>query len=86
MSISNHRAASGSINAARESHRLGRTSRGQGRPPRGYDLKLPIADSVTVATAHIHHATLYTMDEHFKDTIGVECFPLKMSRSVLLPV
>ena len=34
--------------------------------------KLPLADSVILATAHTHQATLWTQDEHFKDLPGVE--------------
>jgi predicted nucleic acid-binding protein len=36
------------------------------------DHKLPLADSVILATAHIQAATLWTQDEHFKDLPGVE--------------
>jgi predicted nucleic acid-binding protein len=31
------------------------------------DLKLPMADSLILATARAHQATLWTQDEHFKD-------------------
>lgn len=34
--------------------------------------KLPMADSLILATAHLHHATLWTQDEHFKGLEGVE--------------
>ena len=34
--------------------------------------KLPLADSVILATARAHQATLWTQDEHFKDLLGVE--------------
>lgn len=34
--------------------------------------KLPMADSVILATAQAHRATLWTMDEHFKGLPGVE--------------
>jgi predicted nucleic acid-binding protein len=38
----------------------------------GYDRKLPLADSVILATAHLCNAVLYTQDEHFKDMPGVK--------------
>ena len=38
----------------------------------GYDLKLPLADSVILATARICRATLYTQDEHFRDIPDVK--------------
>jgi predicted nucleic acid-binding protein len=34
--------------------------------------KLPLADSVILATARLHQATLWTQDEHFKGLPGVE--------------
>jgi predicted nucleic acid-binding protein len=37
--------------------------------------KLPMADSVILATAQAHRATLWTMDEHFKGLPGVEYIP-----------
>jgi len=36
------------------------------------DLKLPMADSLILATARANNATLWTQDEHFKDLDGVE--------------
>ena len=36
------------------------------------DLKLPMADSIILATARAHNATLWTQDEHFKDLDGVK--------------
>ncbi len=36
------------------------------------DHKLPLADSVILATAYAHEATLWTQDEHFKGLICVE--------------
>lgn len=36
------------------------------------DLKLPMADSLILATARAHDATLWTQDEHFKDLDGVK--------------
>jgi len=35
------------------------------------DLGLPMADSIILATAIVHEATLWTQDEHFKDIPGV---------------
>jgi toxin FitB len=37
-----------------------------------YTLKLPMADSIILATARAHDATLWTQDEHFKDIEGVK--------------
>lgn len=34
-------------------------------------LKLAMADSIILATARLHNATLWTQDEHFKDLEGV---------------
>jgi len=34
--------------------------------------KLPMADSIILATAQAHQATLWTQDEHFKDLPGVK--------------
>ena len=34
--------------------------------------KLPLADSVILATAYAHNATLWTQDEHFRGLPGVE--------------
>lgn len=39
--------------------------------------KLPLADSVILATAQAHQATLWTQDEHFKDLLGVEYIDTK---------
>lgn len=36
------------------------------------ELKLAMADSIILATARIHDATLWTQDEHFKDITGVK--------------
>ena len=36
------------------------------------ELKLPMADSIILATAHAYNATLWTQDEHFKDIEGVK--------------
>jgi predicted nucleic acid-binding protein len=37
-----------------------------------FDMKLPIADSLILATARANDATLWTQDEHFKDLDGVK--------------
>ncbi len=37
----------------------------------GIELKLPLADSVILATARLHRATLWTQDEHFDGMHGV---------------
>jgi predicted nucleic acid-binding protein len=36
------------------------------------ELKLAMADSIILATAHAYKATLWTQDEHFKDIDGVK--------------
>lgn len=36
------------------------------------ELKLPMADSIILATAQTRDATLWTQDEHFKDIEGVK--------------
>ena len=36
------------------------------------ELKLAMADSIILATARVHEATLWTQDEHFKDVPGVK--------------
>jgi len=36
--------------------------------------RLPMADSLILATARLHGATLWTMDEHFKDLPRVRSF------------
>lgn len=36
------------------------------------EFKLPLADSVILATARAYNATLWTQDEHFKDFPGVQ--------------
>jgi predicted nucleic acid-binding protein len=36
------------------------------------DLKLAMADSIILATARAHDATLWTQDEHFKNIEGVQ--------------
>jgi predicted nucleic acid-binding protein len=37
----------------------------------GESQKFPMADSIILATARMHHATLWTQDAHFKDMAGV---------------
>ena len=37
-----------------------------------YELKLPLADSIILATARAHNATLWTQDAHFKGMEGVK--------------
>lgn len=37
-----------------------------------FELKLPMADSIILATARAHGATLWTQDEYFKDIDGVK--------------
>ncbi|MBI4352311.1 MAG: type II toxin-antitoxin system VapC family toxin [Candidatus Omnitrophica bacterium] len=41
----------------------------------GYDLKLPLADSIILATARAYDALLWTQDEDFKGIPGVRCLP-----------
>jgi predicted nucleic acid-binding protein len=36
------------------------------------DLKLPMADSLILATARSNHAIFWTQDEHFRDLDGVK--------------
>jgi len=36
------------------------------------DLKLPMADSIILATARAHTATVWTQDEHFQHIEGVQ--------------
>jgi len=40
----------------------------------GAELKLPLADSIILATARAHKAVLWTQDEHFKGLDGVKYF------------
>jgi len=37
-----------------------------------YELKLPLADSIILATARAHDAVLWTQDAHFKGMDGVK--------------
>ena len=43
------------------------------------ELKLPMADSLILATARANEATLWTQDEHFKDLEGVKYIEKKYS-------
>ena len=38
------------------------------------ELKLPMADSIILATAQLDQAVLWTQDDHFKDLPGVKYF------------
>lgn len=40
----------------------------------GQEYNLAMADSMILATAHIHHATLWTQDTDFKDMENVKYF------------
>jgi predicted nucleic acid-binding protein len=44
------------------------------------DLKLPVADSLILATARANNATLWTQDEHFKDLEDVRYVKKKYAR------
>jgi predicted nucleic acid-binding protein len=44
------------------------------------DLKLPMADSLILATARANNATLWTQDEHFKDLEDVRYVKKKYAR------
>jgi predicted nucleic acid-binding protein len=46
----------------------------------GLELKLPLADSVIVATARAYGATIWTQDAHFKDLPGVRFRPADPAR------
>lgn len=45
-----------------------------------YELKLPMADSIILATARAHDATLWTQDEHFKELARVKYIEKKGNR------
>jgi len=45
-----------------------------------FELKLPMADSIILATARAHNATLWTQDEHFKDIEGVKYIEKKAKK------
>ena len=44
------------------------------------ELKLPMADSIILATARAHDATLSTQDEHFHDIEGVKYIEKKPNK------
>jgi len=43
------------------------------------EMKLPMADSILLATARAHNATLWTQDEHFKDIEAVRYIEKKQA-------
>jgi len=43
----------------------------------GYELKLPMAESVILSTARAFQAILWTQDAHFASIQGVRYFPLE---------
>ena len=43
-----------------------------------FELKLPMADSIILATARAHAATLWTQDAHFKNIDGVRYIEKKL--------
>jgi predicted nucleic acid-binding protein len=43
----------------------------------GFDLKLPLADSVILAAAKAQNALIWTQDSDFKDIEGVKYIPWK---------
>lgn len=43
----------------------------------GLEHRLPMADSIILATARRHRATIWTSDVHFQTLIGVKYFPKK---------
>ena len=43
------------------------------------ELKLPLADSIILATARAHNATLWTQDQDFKGIEGVKFYPARGS-------
>jgi predicted nucleic acid-binding protein len=45
-----------------------------------HELKLPLADSVILATARMFDAILWTQDEHFKGMDGVKYFEKSKAR------
>ena len=46
-----------------------------------FDLKIPMADSIILATARAYGAVLLTTDEHFKNLPDVKYFPKKKHSS-----
>ena len=45
-----------------------------------YEYKIPMADSIILATANIYNATIWTQDEDFKGLDNVKYFPKKTNR------
>ena len=43
----------------------------------GVELKLPLADSIILATARKYNAILWTQDDDFKGIEGVKCISKK---------
>ena len=43
----------------------------------GLELRLPLADSVILATARLHNATIWTQDEDFEGMDGVRYIPTR---------
>lgn len=43
-----------------------------------YELKLPLADSIILATARANNATLWTQDAHFKGMDGIKYIEKKL--------
>ena len=43
------------------------------------ELALPMADSIMLATARLHDATLWTLDEHLQGLPGVRYFPKRQA-------
>jgi len=44
------------------------------------EYRLPMADSIILATARVHDATLWTQDEHFEHIPGVRYIPKQSQR------
>jgi predicted nucleic acid-binding protein len=44
----------------------------KGQTPRGVKMKIPLADSVILATARARAATIWTQDENFRNIAGVK--------------
>ena len=42
------------------------------------ELKLPMVDSIILATTRVHHATLWTQDAHFQNVEGVRYIEKKV--------
>ncbi len=44
------------------------------------EYRLPMADSIILATARVHDATLWTQDEHFEHIPSVQYIPKQIQR------